>query len=178
MKEFDIRSRGAVGDGNPTDIHPKAKVFVGERLALWALAKDYGRDIVYSGPLVRGAVAEPAGPGTNAVRVRISFDHTGSGLIVGKKDWRNNDPVEEDLEAAGRLKGFALQGANGTWRWAAAVIDGDDVVLYAPEVTKPVAVRYAFRAVPLGECCLYNRECLPASPFSIEVSAPAGKEKP
>jgi hypothetical protein len=25
------------------------------------------------------------------------------------------------------------------------------VVLYAPEVTKPVAVRYAFRAVPLGE---------------------------
>ena len=96
--------------------------------------------------------------------------------MAGKKDWSNNDPVEEDLEAAGRLKGFALQGADGKWRWATAVIDGDDVVLFAPEVTEPVAVRYAFRAVPLGECNLYNREGLPASPFSIEVSASAGKD--
>ncbi len=166
----------AIDVGNPANIHPKAKFFVGERLALWALAKDYGRDIVYSGPLVRGAVAEPARPGTDAVGVRVSFDHTGSGLMAGKKDWSNNDPVEEDLEAAGRLKGFALQGADGKWRWATAVIDGDDVVLFAPEVTEPVAVRYAFRAVPLGECNLYNREGLPASPFSIEVSASAGKD--
>ncbi len=34
---------------------------------------------------------------------------------------------------------------------------------------EPKAVRYAFRANPLGKCSLYNREGLPASPFSIKV---------
>lgn len=38
--------------GNPKDIHPRNKQDVGRRLALWALAKTYGRDeLVYSGPL-------------------------------------------------------------------------------------------------------------------------------
>ncbi len=39
--------------GNPDNIHPTNKRDVGKRLALWALAKDYGKDLVYSGPLYR-----------------------------------------------------------------------------------------------------------------------------
>ena len=39
--------------GNIKDIHPKDKMDVGNRLALWALAKNYGKDIVYSGPLLQ-----------------------------------------------------------------------------------------------------------------------------
>ncbi len=31
-------------------------------------------------------------------------------------------------------------------------------------------MRYAFRANPLGKCGLYNREGLPASPFSVKVA--------
>ena len=154
----------AIDVGNPTDIHPKAKLFVGERLALWALAKDYGKNVVCSGPLVREAVAEQPG------RVRLTFDYTGSGLMVGKKDWRNNDPVTEDAEAAGKLMGFAVKGADGKWAWADAVIDGKDVVVSAKEVADPVVVRYAFRANPLGKCGLYNKEGLPASPFSVDVA--------
>ena len=37
--------------GNPTDIHPRNKVDVGERLALAAEAVAYGRDVVHSGPV-------------------------------------------------------------------------------------------------------------------------------
>ncbi|MFH1568765.1 MAG: sialate O-acetylesterase, partial [Gemmatimonadota bacterium] len=45
--------------GNLADIHPTNKQEVGRRLALWALARTYGRqDLVYSGPLVAGAAAE------------------------------------------------------------------------------------------------------------------------
>ncbi len=65
----------AIDVGNPGDIHPKAKLPVGERLALWALAKDYGRDVVCSGPLVREAVVEPAMAEGGAARVRVSFDY-------------------------------------------------------------------------------------------------------
>ena len=41
--------------GEAKDIHPKNKKDPGERLALWALAKDYGRDLVYSGPLYKSS---------------------------------------------------------------------------------------------------------------------------
>ncbi len=159
----------AIDVGNPRDIHPKAKLFVGERLALWALAKDYGKDVVCSGPLVKGAVVETNGLGAVRARVRISFDHVGSGLMVGKKDWKNNAPVEEDVAATGRLRGFALKGSDGKWHWADAAIDGADVVVSSAEVSVPVVVRYAFRGNPLGNCNLYNREGLPASPFSIDL---------
>ena len=39
--------------GESRNIHPKNKQDVGLRLALWALAKNYGQDIVYSGPLYK-----------------------------------------------------------------------------------------------------------------------------
>ena len=65
--------------GNPGDIHPKNKRDVGERLALWALAKDYGRkDLVYSGPLYKEMKIE-------GDKIRIIFDSVGSGLAVATK---------------------------------------------------------------------------------------------
>ena len=39
--------------GDPADLHPPNKGDMGERLALWALAKDYRKPVVYSGPLYK-----------------------------------------------------------------------------------------------------------------------------
>ncbi|MBN2294312.1 MAG: 9-O-acetylesterase, partial [Pirellulales bacterium] len=59
---------------NLQDIHPKNKLDVGNRLALWALAKDYGKkDLVYSGPLYKSMAVEGS-------KIRLSFAHTGGGL--------------------------------------------------------------------------------------------------
>lgn len=142
---------------NPGDIHPKNKFDVGERLALWALAKDYGKkDIVYSGPLYKSMKVE-------GDKIRLEFDSAGSGLMIGKKEGRN--PTVEDKGA--KLKRFAVAGEDRKWVWADAVIDGNTVVVSNPEVSKPVAVRYAFSMHPAG-CNLYNKEGLPASPFRTD----------
>ena len=44
--------------GDEEDIHPKNKYDVGERLALWALAHDYGKEISFSGPLYKTITLE------------------------------------------------------------------------------------------------------------------------
>ena len=61
--------------GDVKDIHPKNKQEVGRRLALWALAKVYGRDIVYSGPIYKSMAVE-------GDKIRLQFDHVGGGLIA------------------------------------------------------------------------------------------------
>ena len=53
---------------NIKDIHPRNKQVVGYRLAQWALAKDYGKDIVYSGPLYKSMKVE-------GQKIRITFAH-------------------------------------------------------------------------------------------------------
>ena len=55
--------------GNPENIHPANKQDVGKRLALWAMAKDYGFDsIAYSGPLYKSISIE----GSKAI-VRFNY---------------------------------------------------------------------------------------------------------
>jgi sialate O-acetylesterase len=128
--------------GNLQDIHPKNKQDVGRRLALIALARTYGRqDVVYSGPTFKALKME-------GNRLRVVFDHVGSGLVS-----RDNKP----------LNWFEIIGEETDFTEADATIDGDSVVLSAPEVSKPVAVRFAWHK--LAEPNLANREGLPAVPF-------------
>jgi hypothetical protein len=61
--------------GDTMDVHPKDKREVGERLALVALARHYGKKVPYCGP--RFASAEKL-PGA----LRLSFTHTDGGLVV------------------------------------------------------------------------------------------------
>jgi len=144
----------AVDVGDADDIHPKNKFDVGERLARWALARQYGQ-----------ADLEPAGPmftrlEINGARARIHFDHLGGGLMVGRKTGR--DAV---VETAGEpLRRFAIAGAKREWKWAEARIEGETVVCTHPDIPEPVAVRYGFSMNPAG-ANLYNRAGLPASPF-------------
>ena len=141
----------------PGDIHPKNKRDVGERLALWALAKDYGKkDLVYSGPLFKEMKIE-------GKKIRVVFDSVGSGLTVATK--KGFAPVVK--EPQGNLKHFAIAGEDKKWAWGEAVIDGKTVVVSSPEVPKPVAVRYAY-TMSGDDCNLYNNEGLPASPFRTD----------
>jgi len=143
--------------GQANDIHPRNKQDVGWRLCQWALHQTYGRkDIVPSGPLYRSHRIESGA-------IRLSFDHVGGGLIVGKKDGLEPTRAVEDA----KLGRFAVAGADRKWHWAEAVIDGGDVLVKSAEVPSPVAVRYAYSMNPAG-ANLYNKEGLPASPFRTD----------
>ncbi|MDE0827532.1 MAG: hypothetical protein OSA48_12105, partial [Akkermansiaceae bacterium] len=142
--------------GNARDIHPKNKQDVGARLALWALAKDYGRKIVYSGPLYKSMKVE-------GDKIRLSFDSVGGGLMIGKKEGLKPTAKLDGVE----LTQFAVQGDDDQWHWAKAQIDGETIVVQAKGVSKPKHVRFGYQSNP-DDINLYNKEGLPASPFTTE----------
>jgi sialate O-acetylesterase len=145
-----------IGDGR--DIHPRNKQDVGERLALWALAKDYGKkNIVYSGPLHKSFKVDGA-------KLTLSFDFVGSGLMAGKKEGLAAAQEAKDTP----LKGFSIKGDDGKWYWADAKIEGPTVVLSSDKVAKPVAARYAFTS-NCEHCNFYNKEGLPGVPFRTDT---------
>jgi sialate O-acetylesterase len=129
--------------GDLKDIHPRNKQEVGRRLALWALAKTYGQaDLVYSGPTFKAMTIEDD-------KLRLSFDHVGGGLAS-----RDGKP----------LNWFEVIDADeGGFVRAEARIEGSTIVLSAPGVKHPVAMRFAWSM--LAEPNLMNAEGLPASAF-------------
>jgi sialate O-acetylesterase len=141
--------------GDAMDLHPRNKQDVGARLASTAQDIAYGDSSELSPPTPSSFAVEGA-------HVRITFDHADSGLIVGSKN--GLDPVKE--MPTGALTGFAIAGANKNWAWANAVIDGHSVVVSAPQVASPVAVRYGWGTNP--PCNLYNKRGLLASPFRTD----------
>ena len=131
--------------GNETDIHPKPKGPVGERLALAALGTEYGKKIEYSGPMFKDVKFE-SGTAT------VSFSHVGGGLVA-----KDGDPV-----------GFTLAGKDGKFLPAKATIKGDTVQLTSEFVPEPVAVRYGWVNFANPTLNLFNKEGLPASPFRTD----------
>lgn len=133
--------------GNPQNIHPRRKQPVGNRLALAALAKVYGRnDVAWSGPLAKKAEALEDG------KVAVRFSHVYDGLKVKGE----------------ALTGFEVQNKDDEWKDADAELSGNRVIVSSPEVSRPQAVRYAWAEVPTP--CLVNQAGLPASPFTLTVS--------
>lgn len=128
--------------GDCEDIHPKQKKPVGERLGLLARGIAYGEKIVYSGPIYRSMKIE----GNKAI---LSFDWA-KGLH----------------SKGGDLKGFTVAGEDHNFVPAKAEIVGENVVVYSPEVQKPVAVRYGWSDCP--DVNLFNGAGLPASPFRTD----------
>ena len=128
--------------GEAGDIHPKDKVPVGERLAQSVLATTYGRAGAPCGPLFDHLTREHTS-------LRCHFRHAESGLATtdGK---------------APRL--FYIAGHNRDFKPAEARIEGASVVVSHPDITHPVAVRYAWADNP-ESCNLASGKGAPASPF-------------
>ena len=133
----------AIDIGEAADIHPKNKQEVGRRLALNALAKDYGKDIEFSGPVYKSMKVENG-------KVHLAFDHA-KGLNA----------------KGGPLKRFEIAGADEKFVWANAKVEGETVIVSSEQIESPVAVRYAWAHNPEG-CNLYNAAGLPASPFRTD----------
>jgi sialate O-acetylesterase len=132
--------------GEAHNIHPKDKLDVGHRMALWALADVYGRKLTKSGPMFRSVESSGA-------KVVLTFADVGRGLRI-----RDGDKLDE----------FAIAGADHKWHWAEAKIIGKDrIEVWSPAVAQPLAVRYAFNNNPKHPN-LTNETGLPAAPFRTD----------
>jgi sialate O-acetylesterase len=129
--------------GDVKNIHPKDKRPIGQRLALLAQRDAVGMKVVAAGPLYKSHKVE-------GKTVTVSFKD-GAGLKT------------KDGEAP---KGFWLCGDDKKWMPATARVDGASVVLESPGIAKPIAVRYAFAAMP--QVNLVNGAGLPAYPFRTD----------
>jgi len=139
-------------------LHPKNKQPAGERLALWALAKNYGyKDLVHCGPLLDEVQITDG-------KAVLSFKHIGSGL--------------KSASGGRKLKFFEIAGKDGKYVAADAWIEGDTVVVQNRKISQPVYVRYLFKkAKPDPEVSLINAEGLPASSFMTDDFKPARDSK-
>jgi sialate O-acetylesterase len=128
--------------GDKFDIHPKDKRPVGERLALLALGKVYGEDILCEAPEAAPAKLVDG-------QLVIPFVHVGDGLhLTGERLL--------SLEIA--VDGKEIQPDQ-------VVVDGSVVRVEADELhsAKRLEIEYAFQNY--AEVNLYNSAGLPAKPF-------------
>jgi sialate O-acetylesterase len=135
--------------GEAKNVHPHNKQDVGDRLARIALANVYGQKIEFSGPAYASMKVE-------GNTIRVKFSHVGGGLVA-----QGGEP----------LKWFVIAGADMKFVAADAKIDGETVVVSRPDVTAPVAVRYAWVNFPDG-CNLFNAAGLPAAQFRSDAPKP------
>jgi len=136
----------AIDIGERTNIHPANKQEVGRRLALEAERIAYGMDIVSRGPMLDKIQVE-------GKTVRVFYKYAYNGLKT----------TDGDAPHA-----FAIAGEDGKFVKADAKIDGNTVVVSAPEIDNPVFVRYAYAAFR-GDCNLENTEGLAAYPFRSDI---------
>ena len=130
--------------GNETNIHPIEKQTVGYRLSLIARANTYNENkLVFSGPIYNHMKADKK-------QIQLFFDYAESGLV----------------QKGETLKEFEIAGEDKVFYPAEAKIKGKTVVVSSSKVKNPVAVRFAWKAVP--DPNLFNAENLPASPFRTD----------
>lgn len=129
------------------NVHPPDKQTVAARLALEARATVYGESTPANSPLFRQATTELAADGSTAMRVW--FDH-GEGLSFRGKP----------------AFGFELAGADHVFVPAEARVDGTSVLVSAPQLRRPMFVRYGWMG--FVQDSLYNAAGLPASTFTSE----------
>ncbi|MFT3870732.1 MAG: sialate O-acetylesterase [Nibricoccus sp.] len=131
--------------GNPKDIHPTNKRGVGLRLATLALAETYGS------PNTAAQSPRFASKEISANKIILRFSPASPGLKS-----RDGKPLD----------GFLIAGSDKNFVPANAVIEGDTVVVTAPAIASPVAVRFAWSEAANPN--LVNSVGLPVAPFRTD----------
>ena len=124
--------------GNPTDIHPRNKNPVGERLANLAL-----KNGIYS-PVLKSYTVKGD---------KIEVTLTGKSMLIAK-----------DQQS---LRGFEIAGKDQVFYPATASIVNNKLVVTSDKVSNPTAVRYGWKA-DNSELNLFTKEFLPVSPFRTD----------
>ncbi len=130
--------------GTVYDPHAPQKQDFGLRLALWALAKNYGKHVIYSGPLYKSMKVKNG-------KAIISFKYDDDGLVFKPLNGESN---------------FIIAGRDSDFVKADVKIVGKTLVVYSPKVKNPEAVRYTWGNTE--GATLFNKAGLPASTFRTD----------
>ncbi len=146
---YDIPNSGMVVSsdlGDSTDVHPREKRQIGERLARWALNQTYRKsNVTPSGPLFHDFY-------TDNGAIWLSFE-----FAEGLKTSDGNP-----------LRSFEVAEYPGLFYPAKAKIEGNVVKVFSEDVENPRYVRYGWSSYSDGN--LVNSDGLPASTFSTEFN--------
>ena len=143
----------AIDGGHPTNVHPKEKKGIGNRLAHLALAKTYGQPLSAESPILSTSEWQ-----REDHRVVLYFENVYDGLEVRDEQ---------------QPKGIFLQGYFEDGSLEAVIspekitIEKDKITLVYPADFLPVKVKYAWAPAP--ENNLVNSAGLPLAPFRVEI---------
>lgn len=127
-------------------MHSPFKVPLGERLARWALATQYGKQLTYKTPLYRSMRKQDAA-------IVCEFDTS----------------IHPRHGGRAKILGFAIAGEDRHFYPALAKMVKDNAVrVSSVHVPKPVAVRYAWATHPFGTLVGAGSNGLPAAPFRTD----------
>ncbi len=133
--------------GDPYDVHPKNKQDYGNRLALQALKKVYGKNVVADGPACQ-------------------FLHVNGDTLVIRLDKPSEEVVMRENNPSGCC--FELAAHDGQFYPAEATLKGNEIHLYSNQVRTPAEMRYAWGNNPC--VCVFDQTGLPMAPLRISVA--------
>lgn len=131
--------------GHPTDVHPRDKAPVGDRLARLALRQLHGQEELATGPRI----------------TQVEFGTAGDALVrfTDAEGMKTSDDAE--------IRGFALAADDLRFHPATATLASDGSVrVTASGVPRPSALRYAWQDDPLPN--LVDGEGLPVAPHRTD----------
>lgn len=132
--------------GEAYNIHPQNKQEVGRRLAILALQKTYGYDIIAESPVFLSNQLD-------GHKIVIRFTNSSNLISTGKH---------------GNINGFTIAGTDSIFHPVKARLSkNNEVTLTVPKRVQPIAIRYLWAKNP-GEINLYNEEKLPVAPFRTD----------
>ena len=130
-----------------TDIHPRKKKEVAERLANLALSQTYGKQgVIWKSPSYKSMSIEKD-------KIRVSFNDLGGGLV----------------SVNGAPNSFYIAGADGKFVAAQAKIEkGNTVLVWSKDVREPKQVRFGFNNTDIPN--LTSKEGLPVDIFRTDTN--------
>lgn len=131
--------------GMKQDIHPKNKHDVGYRLALKALGKVYGKDVICDAPYADKAELQ------------------GNDIILHFAD------CNDIIISGGALNAMKIISEDGPVKMKSCAIDGDVLTLRTDSAGEKKHLRVEYAWTPYHEVNLYNEGGLPAKPFKLEI---------
>ncbi|NQU24074.1 MAG: hypothetical protein HQ567_22555 [Candidatus Nealsonbacteria bacterium] len=128
-------------------MHSPYKVPLGERIARWALATQYGQNVNYRTPLYESMQ-------TDGDKVTLTFDQQ----------------IHPRHGGRAKILGFAVAGKDRHFYPAEAFMSAANAVEVRSDfVPEPVAVRYAWATFPMGTLVGAGSNGLPAAPFRTDT---------